>query len=132
MCVYPIAQENVRLSEAHSALQEELATMHSAWAERDVKQRMTDMEIKELGHQVRCVCVCVRVCVCGTMSAILYSVVLRCLHECSSMCVCACVCVRFLNFQAQQPAGACVCVCYMLHAGDPGSFVHSVGHSTYR
>lgn len=26
--------------------------MHSAWAERDVKQRLTDVEIKELGHQV--------------------------------------------------------------------------------
>jgi hypothetical protein len=35
-----------------AALTDELTSMHLAWAERDVKQRQTDAEIKELGHQV--------------------------------------------------------------------------------
>lgn len=51
-CLPPVLQENARVNEHMGALMEELAAMHAAWAERDVKQRMTDVEIKELGHQV--------------------------------------------------------------------------------
>ena len=35
-----------------AGLNEELAAMHAAWAERDVKQRLADLEMRELTHQV--------------------------------------------------------------------------------
>jgi hypothetical protein len=31
---------------------DELNAMHGAWAERDVKQRLADVEARELAHQV--------------------------------------------------------------------------------
>ncbi len=35
-----------------NALMAELSAMHAAWAERDVKQRLADVESRELSHQV--------------------------------------------------------------------------------
>lgn len=50
-CVLP-GQDAARLADQVAGLTEELGAMHAAWAERDVKQRLQDLEMKELGHQV--------------------------------------------------------------------------------
>lgn len=47
-----VLQDAQRLADQVAGLSEELAAMHAAWAERDVKQRLQDMEVKELSHQV--------------------------------------------------------------------------------
>ncbi|KAF5840506.1 hypothetical protein DUNSADRAFT_16447, partial [Dunaliella salina] len=46
-----LTAESTRLSEQVRGLSDELNAMHQAWADRDVKQRMQDAELKEVSRQ---------------------------------------------------------------------------------
>jgi len=45
-------QENARLEDQVKGLSDELHAMHSAWGERDVRQRVQDEELKDSNRQV--------------------------------------------------------------------------------
>eukprot|EP00967_Tisochrysis_lutea_P042908 scaffold51682_cov20-Tisochrysis_lutea.AAC.3 len=46
-----LTAESTRLAEQVRGLSDELNAMHAAWADRDVKQRMQDAELKEVSRQ---------------------------------------------------------------------------------
>ncbi|KAL6745192.1 hypothetical protein V8C86DRAFT_3035790 [Haematococcus lacustris] len=47
-----LSKDNTKLSEQVEGLSSELAAMHTAWAERDAKQRRADAELRDLTQQV--------------------------------------------------------------------------------